>query len=66
MLCISIFSYGPVDANILHKDVSVKLYFILKTYVLKNEQKIRYFYETAIILGTGVIESVNRFTYHIK
>lgn len=40
--------------------------FMFKTYVLKNEQKIRYFFETAIILGTGVIESVNRFKYHIK
>ncbi len=60
------FLYGLIDANILHKDGSVKLYFMLKTYVLKNEQKIRYFYETAIILETGVIESINRFTYHIK
>lgn len=60
------FLYGPVDANILHKDGYVKLYFLFKTYVLKIEQKIRYFYETVIILGTGVIESVNRFTYHIK
>lgn len=39
---------------------------MLKTYVLKIEQKIRYFYETAIILRTGVIELINRFTYHIK
>ncbi len=31
---------------------------MIKTYVLKIEQKIRYFYETAIILGTGVIESI--------
>lgn len=60
------FLYGLIDANILHKDGSVKLYFMFKTYVLKNEQKIRYFYETAIILRTGVIESINRFTYHIK
>lgn len=34
---------------------------MFKTYVLKNEQKIRYFFETAIILGTGVIESVNAY-----
>lgn len=60
------FLYDLVDANILHKDGYVKLYFLFKTYVLKIEQKIRYFYETAIILRTGVIESINRFTYHIK
>lgn len=60
------FLYAPVDANILHKDGSVKLYFMLKTYVLKNEQKIRYFCENAIILETSVIESINRFLYHIK